>query len=96
MYARYSSEPVAKPASSIGASHNDTASRKASGASQKRASRACSATRGHCSTAAVTAGTIISSASMPTPLVITPMPAKNQPSHHQRQPGPSNRWRSRP
>ncbi|KAG1472950.1 hypothetical protein G6F54_014406 [Rhizopus delemar] len=80
----------------IGASHSDTASRNHSGASQKRTSPACRRTRGQCRAAARAAGTIISRASMPTPLVITPMPAKNQPSHHQRQAGPSSRRRSRP
>ncbi|MNI72983.1 hypothetical protein D3C73_1289550 [compost metagenome] len=96
MYARYSPERVASAVITIGTSHSAMASTNAKGASQKRRSRACSRTRGQCSAEPITAGTIISSAITPTPLVITPMPAKNQPSHHQRQAGPSSRWRSRP
>jgi len=95
-YARYSADPLLNAVTTIGTSHNAIANRNASGPTQKRQSRMCSVTRGQPRTEATAAGTIISSAITPTPLVITPSPAANQPSHHQRQAGPLSRWRSRP
>ncbi|MNV85890.1 hypothetical protein D3C71_1798750 [compost metagenome] len=43
-----------------------------------------------------TAGIRISRASSPTPLVMMPSPAANQPSQYQRQPPPQSRKRTKP
>ena len=66
------------------------------GPSQNFASRACRRTPGQPRIDANAAGSSISSAITPTPLLIVPSPAAAQPSIHIRQSGPRSAWRSRP
>ncbi len=95
-YTRYSGWPAVSAVTIIGTNHNRIATKKNSGPNQKRRSRTCTRTPAQPRAAAIPAGISISSAMMPTPLVITPKPAENQPSVHQRQAGPISRWRSNP